>query len=255
MQVKGISTPILVAMIAVAAVLFLFGSTAALGFLTQRTKEQTRTFPAAPTIAISDETGDVRIVGGFRQDVRLTTRQQHSMWGGAHVKVSGDAGHLRFEDSCHSVPVADAPCDVSFVLEVPMGTSVRIRAGTGDIHAENLEGSADIKVATGDVDVVGVDGAVDVVAYTGDTHVAGASHAIAVQTGTGDVHVSATAPGEISTQTDTGDINVAVPDLTYAVSAHAGTGDANVGVRLDDASPRRIRAATGTGDIHVERAR
>src|ERR1700750_2915171 len=99
MQVKGISTPVLVAMVAVAAVLFLFGSTAALGFLTQRTKEHTRTLPAAPTIAVSVETADVRIVGGLRQDVRLTTKEQHSVWGGARVKVSGDAGNLRVADS------------------------------------------------------------------------------------------------------------------------------------------------------------
>jgi hypothetical protein len=255
MQVKGISTPVLVAMIAVAAVLFVFGSTVALGHLTQRTREQTRTLPAAPTIAVSAETGDVRVVGGLRRDIRLTTKEQHSIWGSGHVQVSGDARDLRFEDSCDSDPVLDAPCDVSFVLEVPMSTSVRIAAETGDIHAESLEGSADIRVGTGDVNVTGVDGTVDVVADTGDARVAGASHTIGVRTGTGDVRVSATEPGTITTRTDTGDIHVAVPNLTYAVTTNVGTGDENVDVRPDDASPRRISATTGTGDVHVEQAR
>ena len=43
-----------------------------------------------------------------------------------------------------------------------------------------------------------------------------------------------------------------MPDLTYAVDAQTGTGDEHVDVRRDDASPRRLRAHTDTGDVHVE---
>jgi len=43
-----------------------------------------------------------------------------------------------------------------------------------------------------------------------------------------------------------------VPDLTYAVDARTDTGDENVEVRRDDASPRKLRAHAQTGDVHVE---
>jgi hypothetical protein len=49
MQVPGISRPALAVMIAVAAVLFVFGATRASGLLTRHTDTHTRTFAAAPT--------------------------------------------------------------------------------------------------------------------------------------------------------------------------------------------------------------
>lgn len=52
MDVPGISRLALVAMIVVAVVLFAFGSTHAVGRLTERTDTQTRTLAAAPTIVV-----------------------------------------------------------------------------------------------------------------------------------------------------------------------------------------------------------
>jgi hypothetical protein len=43
-----------------------------------------------------------------------------------------------------------------------------------------------------------------------------------------------------------------VPDLTYAVDVQTDTGDDNIDVRPDDASPRKVRAHTQTGDVHLE---
>jgi hypothetical protein len=252
MDVPGIPRPALVVLIALAVLLFAFGATRAVGRLTERTDTQTRTLAAASTIVVHTGTGDVRIVAADRTDVRLTTKEKRSIWGGGQVRVIGDAADLRLEDHCDGSWVVDDTCDVDSILEVPRATSVRVVTGTGDLRAENLQGSADLRAGTGDLRAVGVSGALRLDSDTGDVHVEGPSPDVAARTSTGDIRVEASRPGTIQAQADTGDIHISVPDLTYAVDTAAGTGDENVDVRRDDASPRTLRAHTDTGDVHLE---
>jgi hypothetical protein len=252
MDVPGISRPALAAMIVVAAVLFAFGATKAVGLLTERTDTQTRTLAAAPTVVVETGTGDVRIVAADRTDVRLTTKEKRSIWGGGDVRVSGDAAHLRLKDHCDGFPLVDDSCSVHSMLEVPRATSVRVVTGTGDLRAENLEGSADLTAGTGDLRAVGVRGPLRLSSDTGDVHVEGPSSDVVAHTSTGDIRVEASAARTIDAQADTGDIHLSVPDVAYAVDVQTDTGDETVDVRRDDASPRRLRAHTDTGDVHVE---
>jgi hypothetical protein len=252
MTVPGISRVALVAMVVIAVVLFAFGATKAVGLVTERTDTQTRTLAAAPTIVVHTGTGDVRIVAADRTDVRLTTKEKRSIWGGGHVRVSGDAADLRLKDRCDGTPLVDGPCGVDSVLEVPRATSVRVVTGTGDLRAENLAGGAELRAGTGDLHAVGVTGPLRLRSDTGDVHVEGSSSDVVARTSTGDIHVEATRPGTIDAQADTGDIHISVPDLTYAVDVQTDTGDDNIDVRPDDASPRKVRAHTQTGDVHLE---
>jgi hypothetical protein len=252
MDVPGISRPILVLMIVVAAILLAYGTTKAIAVATGHTNTHTQIVTAAPTIMVGVETGDVRIVGADRADVRLTTKEKRSAWGGGHVEVSGDGARLHLGDRCDKVPVVDAPCSVSYVLEVPRNTAVHVVAGTGDLHAENLGGSADLRSGTGDLHVEGVRGALHLKADTGDVHFDAPAPEASVQTGTGDVDIVASRPHSIDVQTGTGDVDIVVPDTTYAVDAQSDSGSDHVGVHRDDASPRRVKAHTGTGDVHVE---
>ncbi len=239
-------------LIVVAVVLFVFGATRASGLLTRHTDTHTRTFAAAPTIVVAAERGDVKVVAADRSDVQLTIKERRSMWGGGHADLSGDAGALHLKDRCQGVPFADDPCDVSFRLEVPRGVAVRVSSGTGDLRAENLDGSVDLRSGTGDLHVTGVRGPVRLHADTGDADVVAPTSDVSVQTGTGDIAVVATHPRTIRADTDTGDVDFVVPDLSYAVDVQTDTGDENVDVRRDDASPRKLRAHTDTGDVHVE---
>jgi putative adhesin len=252
MDVPGISRPVLVGLIVVAAIIFLFGGTKAIALFTEHTDTHTRVVAAAPSIVVDVRTGDVRVVATDRDDIRLTTKEKRSAWGGGHVEVAGDGARLHLGDRCDKVPLVDAPCSVSYVLEVPRRTAVRLAAGTGDLHAENLEGAADLRSGTGDLHVEGARGVLRLKADTGDVDVEGAAPDVSVQTGTGDVAIVASEPRTIAVQTGTGDINIVVPDESYAVDVQSDAGDDHVGVDRDDASPRRIDAHAGTGDVHVE---
>ena len=155
MDVPGISRPVLVAMVVVAVVLFVFGATKAVGLLTERTDTQTRTLAAAPTIVVHTGTGDVRVVAADRTDVRLTTKEKRSIWGGGRVRVSGDAARPAPQGPLRQPPVVDDRCGVDAILEVPRATSVRVVTGTGDLRAENLQGGAELRAGTGDLHAVG----------------------------------------------------------------------------------------------------
>jgi hypothetical protein len=240
-------------LIVVAGVLFLFGAGKAAGLLTQHTDRHTRTLAAAPTIVVSAETADVKIVATDRSDIRLTTKEQRSMWGGGHATVVGDARGLRLEDRCDGLPAIDDPCDVDYRLEVPRTTAVRVTDGTGDVHADNLEGSADLSSGTGNLHVTGMAGPLRLRTDTGDVHVEAPASDISVQTATGDIDVVATHPQTIRAQAATGDIVLVVPDVTYAVDARSDAGDDTVAVRVDPASPRMLQAHTNSGDVVVAR--
>jgi DUF4097 and DUF4098 domain-containing protein YvlB len=252
MDVPGISRPVLVVLIVVAALLFAFGTTKAVGVLTQHTETHTRILAAVPTIVVDAGTGDVRIVGTDRTDVRLTTKERRSVWSGGRVKVRGDAARLDLDDDCDEALFIDDTCNVKYVLEVPRATDVHMVTGTGDLRTEDLDGSVDLAAGTGDLRVIGARGPLRLQTETGDVHVESPSPDVVARTSTGDIRVEASVPGTIRTQADTGDIHISVPDLTYAVEVRTDTGDDNIDVRRDDASPRKVRAHTQTGDVHVE---
>ena len=223
----------LTVLIVFAVLLLAGGGTKAVGLITEHTDTSTRVLPAAPSIAVDVRTGDVRVVATGRHDVRLTTKEKRTVWGGGHAEIAGGGARLHLGDRCSKVPLVDSTCRVSYVLEVPRDTTVDIVAGTGDLH------------------VIGVTGTVRLQTATGDVHVESPSADIAVRTATGDVEVEATDPTKVDAQSNTGDVVLSVPAQSYAVDAHAETGDEIVEVDRDDASPRRLRAHTQTGDVVV----
>jgi DUF4097 and DUF4098 domain-containing protein YvlB len=251
MDVPGISRPVLVVLIVAAVLLFAYGSTKAAGLLTQHTDTQTQILAATQTVGLDTTGADVNIVASDRSDVRVTTREQRSLWGGGHVRLRGDAGGLELRDRCHDVPVVADPCHASVRLDVPRNTSVRVVSGTGDLRVEHIEGAADLSSGTGDLHVLGVQGPVRVQAETGDVEVVAPAPDISAQTSTGDVSIVASHPETIRASASTGDVILVVPDLTYAVDAQSDAGDDKVLVHVDDTSPRKLRAHSNTGDVIV----
>jgi hypothetical protein len=251
MDVPGISRPVLIVLVVAALLLLAGGGTKAVGLITEHTDTSTRVLPAAPSIAIDVRTGDVRVVATGRRDVRLTTKEKRSVWGGGHAEIAGAGARLHLGDRCSKVPLVDATCSVSYVLEVPRDTTVHMVAGTGDLRAENLHGDADLRAGTGDLHVIGVTGTLRLQTATGDVHVESPSSNIAVRTATGDVEVTAYDPTSVDAESNTGDVVLSVPAQSYDVDARSETGDDIVDVDRDEASPRRLRAHTQTGDLVV----
>jgi hypothetical protein len=252
MQVRGMSRAALLGAIVAALGLFVLGAIRLVAFVTEHTNTRTRTFAAAPTITVVARVGDVDIVGSDRPDVRLTTMERRSVWGGGHVKVLGDAARLRLDDGCDGVPsgvpFVHRSCRVRYRLEVPRDTALRVVDGTGAIRVEDLRGATDLHSSTGPVRATGVSGPLRVRADTGDVRVHVAAPDIAVRTGTGLIEIVASRPRRIQADTATGDIVVVVPALTYAVDARSEARGVRDLLRHDERSPRRLRAHTSAGE-------
>jgi hypothetical protein len=256
MDVPGISRPVLLTLIALAVLLLAAGGSWALSWATRQTDTNSRTIPAARTIEVdSRRNGDVVVVGTERSDIRLTTKQSRTIFGRPHVDVGYDGGRLRLDGHCSEFELwgSDAGCAVSFRLEVPRDTTVRLTASSGDVRTAGLRGAADLRTKSGDVHAVGALGTLHLETISGDVHADSSASEIDASTTSGDVRVRARNPTRVKAHTVSGDVHVSVPDLTYAVTAHEGSGDDHVEVRTDPDAPRRIEATTTSGDVHVDR--
>jgi DUF4097 and DUF4098 domain-containing protein YvlB len=254
MDVPGISRPVLVVLIAVAVLLFAAGASWAVSWLTRETDTNTQTLVAASSIEIEGHSGDIRVVGSDRSDIRLTTTKHRSIFGRPHVRVSFSEGRLLLDGSCPDFQLwgNDGGCSISYRLEVPRNVAVRLSTHSGDVSAEGLRGDADLQTRSGDVDVNGVLGKLRLQTRSGDVDVDSPSTDIDADTRSGDVDVRARNATRVRAQTSSGDVHVSVPDRTYAVQAQAASGDENVDVSTDARAPRSIDARTSSGDVHVE---
>ena len=256
MDVPGISRPVLVTLIALAVVLLAAGGSWALSWVTRETDTNSRTIPAARTIVVdSRRSGDVVVVGTQRSDIRLTTKQSRTIFGRPHIEVGYGGGRLRLDGHCSELEIwgSDAGCSVSFRLEVPRDTMVRLTASSGDVRAVGLTGAADLRTKSGDVRALGTLGTLHLETISGDVDADSSASDIDASTTSGDVHVRAHNPTRVKAQTVSGDVHVSVPDRTYAVRTHEVSGDDVVDVRDDPDAPRSIEATTTSGDVHVDR--
>jgi hypothetical protein len=251
MSVPGISRPALIAMIAVAVLLFAGGVTWAVSWLTNHTDTHTRVLAAASTIDIDARSGDIEVVGSDRNNVRLTTREHRSIFGRPHVATAYEAGRLRLDQTCSGRHVLDSDCSVSYRLEVPRDVAVHLITRSGDVTAVDLSGGADLQTSSGDVDATDVVGTLRLRTSSGDVTADSSSVDIDASTTSGDVEVRARDAGRVRAETTSGDVTVRVPDRPYAVRTRAVSGDKNVDVRVDPSSARHLDAETTSGDVQI----
>ena len=255
MHVTGISRRVLVALIVAGVAVLAFGTTMAAGMLTRHTITHTQVLAAAPTIMVDAGIGDIDVVAADRTDVRLTTEERRSVWGGGHVKLRRDAAGLDLHDGCDglptSVPLIYDRCVVRYRLEVPRGSDVRVTTATGDIRAENLQGSADLRSSTGEVRVSGATGPLRLHTAAGDVRVHAPANDMVAQTLAGDIELVASHPRTLRAESAAGDVTLVVPKQTYAVDAQGEGGNQQILVPLDDASARRLRAHSEGGHVTV----
>jgi DUF4097 and DUF4098 domain-containing protein YvlB len=255
MDVPGISRPVLVTLIVVAVVLLAAGGSWALSWATRQTETHTRTIPAASTIEIEGHSGDIVVVGSDRSDVLLTMKETRSIFGRPHSHIDAGGGRLRLDGGCSEFEVwgSNGGCTITYRLEVPRDTAVRLVTHSGDVSAEGLTGDADLETRSGDVDAAGIGGALRLQTRSGDVDADSTSTDISASTRSGDVDLRARNATRVLAQTRSGDVDVSVPDRTYAVRATATSGDETVDVSTDRRSPRTIVATTASGDVHVSR--
>lgn len=160
--------------------------------------------------------GDIEVVPGTGGAVKVVETYEYTQ-GRPKTQHSVSGGELLLRHAgCGSVHEYDK-CGVSYRVEVPASTVVRLSTGGGDIVAENLSGNV---------------------------------HA---ESGGGDVALSfAAVPDSVDARSETGDVTVLVPrGPSYEVTATTEGGHRDVGVRTARSSPNRIRVSSTFGDVRV----
>ncbi|MFI7706990.1 DUF4097 family beta strand repeat-containing protein [Nonomuraea sp. NPDC049480] len=126
-------------------------------------------------------------------------------------------------------------CSVDYKVEIPKGLPVDLDSGSGNLTLRGLTGDLEVFVGSGDVDASGL-----------------AGKRVVAEGGSGNIELKYTAaPDSAKVEVGSGDITLNVPDEGYDVSTDTGSGDANVKVKRDDSSPRKISLTAGSGDVSV----
>lgn len=231
-----------------------------LSLTTASTEHRTRTFAAVGQLRIDAVSGDVRIVGERRRDIRVDMDIQRGMWRSAwqpHVATQQGGRRLQLESHCSvwaHIGVGD--CGASFTVHVPRGTRIAVDASSGNVHVAGIVAGVAVDASSGDVHADDIAGTLRLAAASGDVHVQGFRGVRAtVHADSGDIDVDTLrAPRRLSVDASSGDISIAVPDAVYRVAVDTDSGDQDVQVRQDPDASRVIEAKASSGEVAVVRA-
>ncbi|MGW2156873.1 DUF4097 family beta strand repeat-containing protein [Nonomuraea sp. NPDC001699] len=175
--------------------------------------------------------GDVTVTESDATNVSVTERLYWSndKPQAAH-KVEGDTLSVSYD--CQK---SWGTCGVEYKVEVPKGTQVKLNSGSGDLTLRSLTGPLDVEAGSGDIKGDGLGG-----------------KKLLVKEGSGQVNLKyAVAPEGVEVSAGSGDVVLTVPDETYDVRARTTSGDADVSVKKDSSSPRKLSLTTGSGNVTV----
>ncbi|GAA2230772.1 DUF4097 family beta strand repeat-containing protein [Kitasatospora sp. NPDC001175] len=184
------------------------------------------------SLVIEGGTGDIRVVGGGT-GVRVTEHQTYRSTAPA-AEHSTSAGTLTLSYKC-----PDGDCGIGYEVEVPAGTRVRVKDGTGNVHLSGLSGEVEAQTGTGGIDAKRM-----------------SSDRASLSTSTGDVStVFTTQPHTLKATTSTGNVTVKVPTGDpYAVTATSDTGTVDQRIAQQPGAAHSIVATTNTGDVRIGNA-
>lgn len=151
--------------------------------------------------------------------------------------------------------------NVDVEVDLPAGSMLRIRTGSGDVTASGWFGAANASTGSGDVRFEDLDSA-ELRSGSGDINAWAVGGAALAKTGSGDISLES-AGGRVELSSGSGDVRLGHAEST--VTAKTGSGDLEIGgssgdidlmtgtgdVKLGAVSGGRVRARTGTGDVSI----
>jgi hypothetical protein len=231
-----ISTPRLVALVALALLVVCVAAFAAAELLKHTLRETTTVPRHVDRVVVDAGSGDLRLQGGEGSRVVVEQNLQW-LWRRPKVSMRVVGSVLRVSSSCPTGGPVNR-CKADLALTIPFDADVKVVGDASDIHAERLAGH--LELATDDGAIHGAD--LNPISLYAD--------AVA-----GDVDLEfSTQPVTVSATSNAGDVSVSLPSGgEYRVDATTNAGDVEVaGLVRNDRALRSISAATDAGDVRVE---
>ena len=165
-------------------------------------------------VRVDGTSGDIAVVPSAGSEVVVDGRAKGSLWmPKMSTRVDGD--QVRVNGGCHVVVFGS--CDVRFVVHVPSGVAVSVRATSGDVTASDLR-----------------------------------SPVVSARSASGDIEIDvADVPRSVDAVSSSGDVTIAVPRGTYAADADTASGDRQIEVASAPDAARSLRAVTSSGDARI----
>jgi Putative adhesin len=220
-----------------AAALVLWGAWQLLNLAARHTFDARAAYTAVRSLVVDDGSGEV-VLSGAPAGAQLTVVEHvtENLSSPTRHAVRDSAGVLRLTAGCSTV--LGTGCKVSYEIAVPAGIPVLASSGAGDVTASDLSTTASVSLSSG----AGLVSATRISAPD-----------LSLASGAGEVSAQMTQPPtRLVSRSGAGDISITVPNVTYAVHASSGAGTvSDQTLRIDPASPRRIDATSGAGDVTI----
>jgi hypothetical protein len=212
-------------------------------------------------IVLTGSAGDVQVETGPFTETSITRVVRRSSNPTEPYKLEGST--LTIDASC------GMHCSVSYLIKTAPGVAVhgelhsgdirldgvgatQLQVTSGDLTVSHATGPVQVRATSGDIKVLDAQSTVKAQATSGDMQVIDAAGAVDVRVSSGDVNVVLTKPNSVTAQATSGDIQVTVPQGSYKLLTHAGSGDVDVhGMESDSTSKNVIDVKVGSGDVNV----
>src|SRR3954464_2767370 len=148
----------------------------------ERTNHQVIPGPVAKLTVDAGEGGDITVMRELSNTPRVTI--DSTVKGSIHAPVLRavkDGSEVRINGNCPYISFG--PCNARIVIRVPADTEVDVRAGSGDIKANGLDGPVKLETGSGDVNATGGTGDAKLHTSSGDVRVRALRGAADLRTG------------------------------------------------------------------------
>lgn len=197
--------------------------------------EAFETETAIQRVVITADVGDLRVVGGQRQNAAVE-RSVNGWKGGIELSSLAEEGTLYLTARCTSW----LGCRVDTELEVPAGAVVEVDLGQGDVALVDLEGPIALAVSAGQVTGEGL-----------------RADEVSVTLSSGDLSLYFDrAPALVEAALAAGDVAVDLPAATVDVDADLAGGELNLqGLVSSEDAPSRVDVISAGGDLSISAMR
>lgn len=214
-------------------------------------------------VNVSTSSGTVKVHAGTGSGVTIQ-RTVHYNSGHPHPSQSVQGGTLTFDNGC-------SRCTIDYDLTVPASVSVTAHADSGDVtvdgvasadlkassgtlRADNIEGSLSAHIDSGDIKLETVGGAVDLSTDSGSINGTGLNGTVAnAKADSGGIRLDFTAiPTSVKAHASSGSLHLMVPDHSYLITGSSSSGSRKIHVTQDPHSTNLLDLTTDSGDVTVD---
>lgn len=247
-------------------------------------------FPAPRLLEIDNDTeGSVTLVAKDTDTVTVSVSAWESLTADTVRDAKPDADLLRLSATCDRLLELVGRCAADYVVTVPAGTEVSVRAVTGKVDVTGVAAPVKAVTGTGRINLRDITGAITVESAIGDVTATGSGPSAKVTTNTGNITLddfqaktvtatsetgkvrvgsgfttatlrSNTSAVRVKTGTEfeilyvattLGNIDLTVPDVAYRVDADSTIGDVRVNVDQSRDAAAAIEARSDSGVITI----